>query len=165
MRVDSDDRTMTWTLDRPSHSNGLDEPTMAQMEMALDTLEAPDCGIACLCVAGHATVFSTGLDGDLLDVCFNDRDRFAAVVQRSRDLFDRIEALPIVTIACIDGECRLGGVELAISCDLIVAGSDAKISDGHLAYEAMPGGGGTKRLPRTRRLQRGPAVHPGGSDP
>ena len=147
MRVENDNRTMTWTFDRPSDNNGLDEPTMMQIEAALDTLEIRDSDIACLSIVGDPAVFSTGLDSDMLDVCFRDPDKFTAVVQRSRDLFDWIEMLPVVTIACVDGECRLGGLELALTCDLIVAGSGAKISDGHLAYEALPGAGETKRLP------------------
>ena len=148
MHADIDDRLMTWTLDRPEQSNGLDEATMDDMTSALDRLEEADNGIVCLLIEGAQTVFSTGLDQDLLEACFNDRERFAAVVERSRLIFDRIETLPMVTIACVDGECRLGGIELALCCDLIVAGKEARFCDGHLAYEALPGGGGTKRLPQ-----------------
>ena len=148
MHVDIDDRLMTWTLDRPEQSNGLDEATMDDMTSALDRLEEAGNGIVCLLIGGDQTVFSTGLDQDLLEACFHDPERFAVVVERSRLIFDRIEMLPMVTIACVDGECRLGGVELALCCDLIVAGKDARFCDGHLAYEALPGGGGTKRLPQ-----------------
>ncbi len=148
MHVDIDDRLMTWTLDRPEQSNGLDETTMDDMTSALDRLEEAGKGIVCLLIRGSQTVFSTGLDQDLLEACFNDPVRFTAVVERSRLIFDRIEALPMVTVACIDGECRLGGIELALCCDLTIAGKDARFCDGHLAYEALPGGGGTKRLPQ-----------------
>ena len=147
MRVESKDGLMTWVLDRPDQGNGIDEATMASMEAALDTLEKPDGAFGALCIAGDKTVFSTGLDGAMLEVCFESREAFSAVVERMSKVLDRLEALPIVTIACIDGECRLGGVELALVCDVIVAGEGAAICDGHLAYDAMPGGGATKRLP------------------
>ena len=147
MRVERKDRLMTWTLDRPGQANGIDEKTLADMEGALDILEAQRSDIGCLQIVVDRNVFSTGLDGDLLEVCFRDRVKFAAVAGRLRSVLDRIEALPFVTIACVDGQCRLGGLELALACDLIVAGADARIRDGHLAYDAMPGAGGTNRLP------------------
>ncbi|WP_372577690.1 enoyl-CoA hydratase/isomerase family protein [Ruegeria hyattellae] len=138
---------MIWTLDRPEQANGIDAATMADMEVALTTLEAPDAQISCLMVCGHESVFSTGLDAEMLEHCFKDRATFTAAVRRMGLVLDRLAALRQVTIACVDGECRLGGLELALACDLIVAGAGAMITDGHLAYDAMPGGGATKRLP------------------
>ncbi len=148
MRIEREDRLMTWTLDRPEASNGIDEATMTAMASALDELEAAGSEVECLLIAGAGSLFSTGLDGDLLEACFRDRAEFDAVIQRTSDLLDRIEALPIVTIACVEGACRLGGLELALACDLIVVAADAELSDGHLAYDAMPGAGGTNRLPQ-----------------
>ncbi|SLN69977.1 2,3-dehydroadipyl-CoA hydratase [Roseovarius albus] len=147
MRVERKDHLMTWTLDRPKQSNGLDEATMAEMDAALSTLEDRAANLSCLLIRGDETVFSTGLDAGLLEICFADRAMFTATVHRMGKLQDRIAMLPQVTIACVDGDCRLGGLELALACDLIVAGTGAKITDGHLEYDAMPGGGATKRLP------------------
>lgn len=149
MLVTTDTGQMHWILNRPAQENGLDDATMTDMETALDTLDATD-SLSTLLISGHRTVFSTGLDQDLLQDCFADPDRFAAVVARSRAIIDRVHALPCLTLACVDGICRLGGLELAAACDLIIAGADARFSDGHLAYEALPGAGGTKWL--TARL-------------
>lgn len=147
MRVVCESRLMTWTLDRPEHSNGFDETTMADMDVALGKLEEGATDLSCLQIRGDETVFSTGLDAGLLEVCFQDRTKFTDIVLRMGRLLDRLATLPQVTIACVDGDCRLGGLELALACDLIVAGPNARITDGHLAFDAMPGGGATKRLP------------------
>ncbi|WP_372573086.1 enoyl-CoA hydratase/isomerase family protein [Ruegeria jejuensis] len=157
MDVQHADRLMIWTLDRPAQANGIDAATMGDMEAALSALETPDSPLSCLLVQGHETVFSTGLDAEMLEVCFQDRAAFAEAVRRMGLVLDRLAALPLVTIACIDGECRLGGLELALACDLIVAGSGASITDGHLGFDAMPGAGATKRLPA--RLGYGRALH------
>ena len=68
-------------------------------------------------------------------------------MDRLNAVLDRVEALPFLSVACVEGICRLGGLELALACDVIVAGEGAVISDGHLDYDAMPGGGETRRLP------------------
>ena len=91
MRVERKDRLMTWTLDRPGQANGIDEKTLADMEGALDILEAQRSDIGCLQIVGDRNVFSTGLDGDLLEVCFRDRVKFAAVAGRLRSVLDRID--------------------------------------------------------------------------
>ncbi len=89
MRVESNTRRMTWSLDRAGDDNGIDEQTMAEMEQALDLLERGDSDVGCLCIEGDEAVFST----DLLERCFSDRESFAAVVRRTADIFDWLEAL------------------------------------------------------------------------
>ncbi len=147
MKIDGNARIATWTFDRPARGNGLDEATLAAMEAALDGLERDDGTVTCLLVAGAPAVFSTGLDQGLLGSCFADARAFAAVIERLNVILDRLEGLPLITVACVEGACRLGGLELALACDLIIAGADARLEDGHLAYDAMPGGGATRRLP------------------
>ncbi|MEM8959798.1 MAG: enoyl-CoA hydratase/isomerase family protein [Pseudomonadota bacterium] len=146
MRIERYGRLMVWVFDRPEQSNGIDAETMAAMEGALGVLEASEA-VSCLLVRGEGGVFSAGLDAELLETCFADRARFAAAAQRLARVNARLEAVPQITIACIEGICRLGGLELALACDLVVAGDGAEISDGHLGFDAMPGGGGTCRLP------------------
>lgn len=147
VHVTRNDRVVTWELNRPEQDNGLDIDTMQAMELSLTELERDAKQLTCLLVVGQPEVFSTGLDGELLKTCFGDAAIFREVVGRLNGVLDRLEALPLISIACIEGICRLGGLELALACDMIIAGEGAVISDGHLDYDAMPGGGETRRLP------------------
>lgn len=63
-------------------------------------------------------------------------------------LADEIAALPIPTIAAINGIAMGGGTELPLACDIRFASSDAKIGLTEARIGAMPGAGGTQRLPR-----------------
>jgi len=57
-----------------------------------------------------------------------------------------IEQLPIPTLALVNGFCLGGGLELALSCDLIVATENAKLGLPELSLGVIPGFGGTQRL-------------------
>jgi enoyl-CoA hydratase/carnithine racemase len=70
-----------------------------------------------------------------------------------RAMFDSIRAVPQPTIASVFGYALGGGFELALSCDLIVAGHDAVFGLPEVRVGILPGGGGTQLL--ARRL--GPA--------
>jgi len=63
-------------------------------------------------------------------------------------LADEIAALPIPTIAAINGIAMGGGTELPLACDIRFTSSDAKIGLTEARIGAMPGAGGTQRLPR-----------------
>lgn len=63
-------------------------------------------------------------------------------------LFDRIEALPCVTLAEIGGSALGGGFELALACDLRIASSSAKLGLPEAKLGLIPGAGGTQRLTR-----------------
>jgi enoyl-CoA hydratase/carnithine racemase len=63
-------------------------------------------------------------------------------------LADEIAALPIPTIAAINGVAMGGGCELSLACDIRYASSDSRIGLTETRIGAMPGAGGTQRLPR-----------------
>lgn len=65
-----------------------------------------------------------------------------------RTAFCDLETLPQPTIASIDGVALGGGLELALCCDLRVAGSEAKIGLPETKLAIIPGAGGTQRLSR-----------------
>ena len=71
-----------------------------------------------------------------------------AYVRTLHRLFNRIEALPAVTLACINGPALGGGLELALACDLRLASHAAKLGLPEAEVGMIPGAGGTQRLPR-----------------
>jgi enoyl-CoA hydratase len=63
-------------------------------------------------------------------------------------LFDRLAALPCVTLAEIGGSALGGGFELVLACDLRMAASSAKLGLPEAKLGLIPGAGGTQRLTR-----------------
>jgi enoyl-CoA hydratase/carnithine racemase len=67
---------------------------------------------------------------------------------RGHALFDRLSALPPPVIAAINGIAFGGGLELALCADIRIAGAEARLGRPEVTIAALPGGGGTQRLPR-----------------
>ncbi|XP_040466703.1 enoyl-CoA hydratase domain-containing protein 2, mitochondrial isoform X1 [Falco naumanni] len=91
-------------------------------------------------------VFCAG--ADLKERAKMDDEEVGYFVKRLRNLMDEIAALPVPTIAAIDGYALGGGLELALACDLRVAASSAKMGLIEATRGLLPGAGGTQRLPR-----------------
>ncbi|NXG03189.1 ECHD2 protein, partial [Sakesphorus luctuosus] len=91
-------------------------------------------------------VFCAG--ADLKERAKMDDAEVGQFVRRLRNLMDEIAALPVPTIAAIDGYALGGGLELALACDLRVAASSAKMGLIETTRGLLPGAGGTQRLPR-----------------
>jgi enoyl-CoA hydratase/carnithine racemase len=72
-------------------------------------------------------------------------------------LFDALEALPQIVIACINGKVLAGAVELALACDLRYAAGHATLQMPEAAWGGFPGAGAPVRLPmlvgRARALE------------
>ncbi len=71
-----------------------------------------------------------------------------------RAAFTEVEELPVPVIAAIDGAALGGGLELALACDLRVAGHTAVLGLTETSLAIIPGAGGTQRLPRAIGLPR-----------
>ena len=63
-------------------------------------------------------------------------------------MYNRLDFFPVPTIAAIEGHCLGGGLELALACDLRVAGETSRLGLPEVKLGVFPGGGGTERLPR-----------------
>jgi enoyl-CoA hydratase len=69
-------------------------------------------------------------------------------VRKGHALFARIADFRTPVVASINGLALGGGLELALSCDLRIAGESAKLGSPEVNYGLMPAYGGTQRLPR-----------------
>lgn len=100
-------------------------------------------------------VFSAG--GDLAWYAEIDDATMRSYMRHLHEVTRRIETLPSVVVAAIDGNCLGGGFELALACDLrFVSDGDWELGCVESELGAIPGGGGTQRLPRA--VGRGPAL-------
>src|SRR5688572_6517144 len=81
---------------------------------------------------------------------FKDAEQAYRLVRTGQQVFDRVEALPIPTVAAIQGFALGGGLELALACDYRIGADDGKLNLGlpEVMLGVHPGFGGTVRTPR-----------------
>jgi enoyl-CoA hydratase/carnithine racemase len=126
-------------------ANVLSVELLREITTALDAFEA---GPGRVLVIGSALpgIFASG--GDVDHVSRTDANGFVAYMQAIREVLDRLDGLSSPTIAAIDGAAFGGGLELALSCTLRVAGEDALLGLPQVKLGTIPVAGGTQRLPR-----------------
>lgn len=134
------------TVDRPSALNALNNEVMLELSIAFEMAEA-DLEVRALVITGTGRAFVAGADiGNLqrLGDAFAGREASLA----GQDLTNTLAALPIPTIAAINGYALGGGLELALAADLRVAAPGARLGLPEVGLGLIPGYGGTQRLPR-----------------
>jgi enoyl-CoA hydratase/carnithine racemase len=131
------DRIATVTFTLPATLNAITEARLTDLEAVLDDLEQDET-VHALIVTGTGRGFCVGLDLDLLDRAFGDIAYFESVVRRLAGIIQRIEALPIPTIAAVNGYARAGGFELCLGMDFMLIADTAKIGDAHTDAGVVP---------------------------
>lgn len=144
---ESRDRIGYLTLNRPRAMNALDEAMLKALPETIAAAGA-DTSLKALVITGAGDAFCVGLDIDLLTRAFDDLSYFRDVLERFKQLLLGIESAPLPVIAAVNGLARAGGFELILASDLVIAADEARISDNHLAFGILPGGGATQRAPR-----------------
>jgi enoyl-CoA hydratase/carnithine racemase len=146
-------RVATVTLDRPEALNAISTELALDLAAALEPL-AVDPGVGAVVLTGAGErAFCVGADLKQR-AGFDDHGWF---VQREafRRGFAAVRRCPLPTVAAVSGFALGGGTELAISCDLVVAGTDATFGLPEVRLGLVPAGGGTQLL--VRRVGRSAA--------
>ena len=134
--------------------NLVTESLLASFEVALATLEAADPGdVRAVVVTGEGErAFSAGSHIGEFEAQRGPGGR--ARHELESRVGARLAALPMPTIAAIEGNALGGGLEIALCCDLRVASDRARIGLPEVRLAVTPGAGGTQRLPRIVGLAR-----------
>lgn len=130
-------RTGVVTFTQPEMLNSLTEARLQEIEAVLGEVEK-DPGVGALVLTGEGKAFCVGLDLGLLERAFDDMTYFDTVVRRLNSIILRIEALPIPTIAAVNGFARAGGFEMTLGCDFLIVAEEAKIGDVHTDAGVVP---------------------------
>ena len=136
----------TITFNRPKALNALNAALLGELSDALDQVVADeDIRVLVLTGAGDKA-FVAGADISEL-ATFNplSAKHFA---QKGQAAINKLQDLPIVVIAAVNGFALGGGTEIAIACDFIYASENAKFGQPEINLGLIPGFGGTQRLPR-----------------
>lgn len=140
LRADADG-IATITLNRPDKLNALSPAVFVALRGHIDDI-AVDEAVRCVVVAGAGRAFCAGHDLDSIS-----SNEHAVSKHFETETVDALESLPQPTIARIQGHCYTGGLELALGCDLLVAGESAKLGDTHGQWGLVPVWGMSVRLP------------------
>uniref|UniRef100_A0A5K3F7N8 Enoyl-CoA hydratase n=1 Tax=Mesocestoides corti TaxID=53468 RepID=A0A5K3F7N8_MESCO len=130
-------------LNKPESHNALSPNLIDQLASSVEELDA-DASIRCLVLTGSEKVFSVGADVKHL-ASLEPSDVATEDVLHKWDVLASVKK-PL--IAVVNGPALGGGCELAMMCDVIYAGENARFGQPEIKLATIPGVGGTQRLIR-----------------
>ncbi|MEO8189524.1 MAG: enoyl-CoA hydratase-related protein [Acidobacteriota bacterium] len=144
--VETAEGIRTLTVQRPEKLNALNGQVLEALDAAVADA-ARDSTLRCVIVTGAGEkAFIAGADiGELAKLTPIEGREHA---RHGQAVLDRIENLPVPTIAAINGFAYGGGLELAMACTLRVASENARMGLPETSLGILPGYGGTQRLAR-----------------
>ncbi|SHE97792.1 enoyl-CoA hydratase [Ferrithrix thermotolerans DSM 19514] len=142
-----DHNVATITLRRPK-INALSSDLLIQLaEVAEGFIQSPPGAVV---ISGGPKIFAAG--AEITE--FKDPAKALELGRLFHRALGALAAIPRVTVAAVNGYALGGGCELALACDLRVAGEHAKFGQPEILLGIIPGGGGTQRLPRLIGVSR-----------
>lgn len=132
-------------ISRPQALNALNMQVMKELENCLDQLHANPPRVLIVTGDGDKS-FVAGAD-------IREMEKMSSVEafemsRRGQRVFQKLESLPCATMAVVNGFALGGGLELALSCDILLASDKCKWGLPEVTLGLIPGYGGTQRLAR-----------------
>jgi 2-(1,2-epoxy-1,2-dihydrophenyl)acetyl-CoA isomerase len=139
----------TLTLNRPDRLNSLTRPMLGELASALATVRL-DASVRCLMLTGAGRAFCTGqdLDDESVDPALGPVDLGSVIEHGYRPVVLGIRDLPIPVLAAVNGVAAGAGANIALACDVVIAGLSASFVQPFCRLGLLPGAGGTWTLPR-----------------
>ncbi|CEP00599.1 hypothetical protein PBRA_001653 [Plasmodiophora brassicae] len=145
IKVDKrDNRVALVTLNRPKQLNALCDALISELNGELRALDV-DPAVKAIVLTGSERAFAAGADIKEM----SSRDSYVEVsTGRMLAHWDEITRIRKPIIAAVNGFALGGGCELAMMCDIIIAGDSAEFGQPEIRLGTIPGCGGTQRLIR-----------------
>lgn len=147
IEISRHDKATLVRFNRPEARNAISMALMADLTEAVRTASAS--GVHSVIIAGNDKAFSSGRD--LKEAS---KTTSSEAVEAWGHLTEAMESARVPIIAAIDGFCFTGGLELALACDIRIAGEGATFAITSAKLGTVPGFGATQRLPRTIGVPR-----------
>jgi 2-(1,2-epoxy-1,2-dihydrophenyl)acetyl-CoA isomerase len=136
------------TLNRPDKLNAINDAMHEALRVAIDGAEA-DLDCRALMITGAGRGFCAGQD--LGDRVVKPGEKVAPSTSLEKlynPLIRRLRALPFPVIAAVNGVAAGAGANIALACDIVIAGTSAKFIQSFARIGLVPDSGGTWTLPR-----------------
>jgi enoyl-CoA hydratase/carnithine racemase len=147
VQVRREDAVGVVTIDNPP-VNTLGNPVLEALLAAFESLDAEPAIRAVVITGTGDKAFASGADLPEFVQMLDSPDEIAFHTSLTRRLFGTISELRPPVVAAVQAAAVGGGLELALSCDLIVADERARLGVPEVGLGLIPGAGGTQRLPR-----------------
>ena len=132
------------TLNRPKALNALSDQLVTDLGNAIDAAEADD-NVGAIVITGSEKAFAAGADiKEMAGFSYMDVYKQNFITAK----WERVAKCRKPVIAAVAGYALGGGCELAMMCDFILAGDNAKFGQPEITIGTIPGAGGTQRLTR-----------------
>lgn len=130
-------------LNRPKRLNALNQQTFDELIPALQDFEGDD-SVRVVILTGNERAFAAGADVTEMQGVTAPQSMKSGEARYFQ--WEYLRKYPKPLIAAVNGWCLGGGNELAMSCDMLIAGDNAKFGQPEINLALLPGAGGTQRL-------------------
>eukprot|EP00262_Sarcandra_glabra_P014578 TRINITY_DN4290_c0_g1_i1.p1 TRINITY_DN4290_c0_g1~~TRINITY_DN4290_c0_g1_i1.p1 ORF type:complete len:236 (+),score=20.87 TRINITY_DN4290_c0_g1_i1:200-907(+) len=130
------------TINRPKSLNSLTKSMMTDLALAFNRLDR-DESVRAIVITGSGRAFCSGIDLTAAEDVFK-----GDVKDMETDPVCQMERCRKPIVGAIGGFAVTGGFEIALACDILVAGKDAKFIDTHARFGIFPSWGLSQKLSR-----------------
>ena len=134
------------TINRPKSLNALNSETLAELDQCFDEISTrKDIKVLILTGSGQKA-FVAGADiSEMVNATPAEGRQMGMLAKQA---FLKLETMPQVTIAAVNGYALGGGCEISMACDIRIASDNARFGQPETGLGILPGFGGTQRLAR-----------------